>query len=372
MRLSLVLIFSGLAFFCHAQTFDLFVGTYTSTGSKGIYVYRFNTLTGNAYLVSNTDSITNPSYLTITRDGKYVYAVNETGGEAPGRVSAFRYNRQTGKLSFLNSQLTGGDDPCYVSVSKNNKHVVVANYSGGSVSAFRVKDDGMLTSYTQLIQDSGTSLNKTRQEKAHVHSAIFSPDERYLFTPDLGIDKVMIYVFNELREQPLTPANPSFTTSPGGSGPRHFIFSINKKFAYLAEELSGTVGVFSYNNGTLKLVQRLITHPKNYKGEIGTADIHFSPDGKFLYVSNRGDKNTITIFFADNVTGKLRLKGYQSTMGKTPRNFMIDPTGSYLLVANQNSDNIVIFKRNKQTGLLKPTGKELSIPKPVCLQMISQ
>lgn len=191
----------------------------------------------------------------------------------------------------------------------------------------------------------------------------------FLFTPDLGTDKVMIYSLNQAAEKVLIPAKPPFAASLPGSGPRHFTFHPNQKFAYLVEELTGTVAAYNYTNGTLKFLQRIITHPVSYKGDIGSADIHLSPDGNFLYVSNRGNENTLTIFSVNKITGKLSLKGYQSTLGKTPRNFMIDPTGNFLLVANQDTDNIVIFKRNILTGLLTPTGAEISIPKPVCLQM---
>ena len=371
MRLLLLFLLSTMTFSSKAQSFTLFIGTYTGSGSKGIYVYRFNAANGMATLVSNTDSVSNPSYLAISKNGKYVYTVNETGDDVPGRVSAFEYNKATGKLTFINSQLTGGDHPCYVSVDKNNKWIAVANYTGGNVSVFPIDNNGALKPYAQLIQHSGSSVNKERQEKPHVHAAVFSPDEHFLFTPDLGMDKIMIYEFNPSSQQPLTPANPSFAEADKGNGPRHFTFHPNEKFAYLIEELTGTVAAYKYNNGHLEFLQRITTHPDDYKGEIGSADIHVSPDGKFLYASNRGDENTITIFSIDSSRGKLNLKGYQTTMGKTPRNFIIDPTGNFLLVANQETDNIVIFKRDKQTGLLQPTGKQINTPKPVCLKMIN-
>jgi 6-phosphogluconolactonase len=355
--------------FTKAQTFTLLVGTYTGSGSKGIYVYRFNAANGTATLLNNTDSIVNPSYLAISKDQKYVYAVNETGN-GKGSASAFAFNKANGELGFLNSQLTDGDHPCYVSVDKNNKWVIVGNYSGGNLSVFPVEENGSLKPHAQLIQDIGSGVNKSRQEKAHVHSAVFSPDERFVFTPDLGLDRIMIYTFNPSSEEPLKPADPAFAESEKGHGPRHFTFHPNGKYAYLIEELSGTVTAFKYDNGKLNSFQNIPTHPKDYKGEIGSADIHISPDGKFLYASNRGDENTITIFSIDAATGELTLKGYQSTMGKTPRNFAIDPTGNYLLAANQDTDNIVIFKIDKQTGLLKATGKEINVPKPVCVKLI--
>ncbi|MEP6926575.1 MAG: lactonase family protein [Ginsengibacter sp.] len=358
------------SFFCSAQNLYLFTGTYTGSGSKGIYVYRFNILTGKATWVSNTDSVANPSYVIISNNGNFVYAVNETNGINPGKVSAFSFNKNKGTLKLLNSEFTGGDDPCHLSISKDSKWLLAANYTGGSVSVFPLNKNGSLNPYTQLKQDSGKSINKERQEKAHVHAAVFSPDEAYIFTPDLGTDKLMIYKFNSLSLQPLTASSPPYVKAIPGSGPRHFIFHPNKKFAYLINELSGSVTTYIYDKGKLAEVQQSITHPKGYKGIPGSAEIIISPDGKFLYASNRGDENTITIFSINSLTGKLKVKGYQSTLGKTPRNFIIDPTGTYLLVANQETDNIVIFKRDSKTGFLKETKEQIHVPKPVCLQMI--
>ncbi len=370
MHKSILLFFVLFSFSSMAQDFFLFTGTYTGTGSKGIYVYRFNTASGKATLLSNTDSVVNPSFLTVSPNAKNLYAVNETNGANPGRVSSFYFNSKNGKLDFINDEPTGGDDPCYVTLDSTGKWLMVANYSGGSVSVFPVNKNGSLKPRVQLIQDSGSSINKERQEKPHVHSTVFSPDQKFLFTPDLGMDKVMIYKFNPSSKKPLTPAKTPFEKTLEGEGPRHFTFHPNKKYAYLISELMGTVSVYNYNDGKLEKIQNIETHPHDFRGVIGSADIHISPDGTFLYASNRGDENTITIFSVDRITGKLKLKGFQPVLGKTPRNFIIDPTGNYLLVANQESDNITIFKRNKINGLLKKTGLEIKIPKPVCLQMI--
>jgi 6-phosphogluconolactonase len=370
MRLLTLLTFLLGSLCASAQSFYLFAGTYTGSGSKGIYVYNFNSQTGKAKWVSNTDSSTNPSYLTVAHNGDFVYAVNETNGANPGRVSAYAFNKNKGTLEFLNTVLSGGDDPCYISTSNDDKWAAVANYTSGSVAVFPVNKNGSIQPYSQLIKDSGSSINKDRQATAHVHEAVFSPDNAYLFTPDLGMDKVMIYKFNHLSKQPLKPSSPAFVKAAPGSGPRHFAIHPNKKYAYLIHELSGTVTTYSYNNGKLIQLQDLPAHPAGYSGTIGSAEIAISPDGKFLYASNRGDENTITIFSINSSTGKLKLDGYQSTLGKGPRNFIIDPTGNFLLAANQNTDNIVIFKRNKQTGLLIKNGEEIHVPKPVCLQML--
>lgn len=375
MRNLLTLSFIFCFNFSFCQTFYLFIGTYTDSGSKGIYVYKFDATSGKAVWVSNTDSVVNPSYLTVSNDHKNIYAVNETNHATPGAVSSFAFDQKAGTLKFINKQESGGDDPCYISITKNKKWVVVANYSGGSVAALPLNKDGSLKRYAQLIQDSGKSINADRQEGPHVHSAVFSPDEKFVFTPNLGTDKIMEYHFDANKTYPLSPAKPAYTSTIAGSGPRHFTFSPDHTHAYLMQEMSGTVNVYTYSenktqHGKLKLIQSIITHPQNYKGLPGSADIHVSPDGNYLYASNRGEENTITIFSINKTTGKLLLKGYSQCGGKTPRNFIIDPSGNYLLAANQNSNNIAIFKRNKLTGLLTPTNEEIKVPKPVCLQMI--
>ncbi len=370
MKLSILSLLLVLSLTATSQNFYLFIGTYTGKGSKGVYVYRFDATTGRAEWVSNTDSAANPSYLAISPTGKLVYDVNETGGDKPGTVSAYSFDRNSGRLDFINEQLTGGDHPCYVSISKGNNWLMVANYSGGSLSAFGVDNDGSLNPFTQLIKHSGSSVNKQRQERPHVHSVVFSPMQDYLFTADLGLDKVMVYKVKAEDSKPLEPANPPFFSVRPGNGPRHFTFHPNGKFAYLMNEMGGTVGVYKYNDGKLTFLQEIATHPARFKGKPGSADIHVSPDGKFLYASNRGSENNIAIFAVNQATGKLALKGFQSTKGKTPRNFMIDPTGNYLLAANQDTDNIVIFKRNKATGLLKETGDQIKVSMPVCLQML--
>lgn len=348
----------------------MFIGTYTGSGSKGIYVYSFDAASGETSLLSNTDSsVINPSYLAISPDLKYIFSVNETHGERPGSVSSFSFDKKKSALRFINSQVTDGADPCYVTFDKTGKWLIAASYSGGSVSIFPVNKNGSLNPHAQLIQDVGSSIMKGRQDKPHVHSVVLSPDQKYLFTPDLGLDKIMIYKFNPSSEKPLSPAQPPFEKVTGGFGPRHFVFHPNNKFAYLISEMAGTVSAYKYSGGKLTNIQDIKAHPEDFAGNIGSADIHVSPDGNFLYASNRGEENTITIFSIDKSTGKLKLEGYQPTLGKTPRNFIIDPTGNYLLVANQDSNNIVIFKRNKTTGLLEETGDQIQLPKPVCLKM---
>jgi 6-phosphogluconolactonase len=369
MRISITVVLLLTVFCSFAQNIQMYVGTYTGTVSKGIYVYRFDAATGKSEVINSTDSSSNPSFLTISNDHKFLYCVNETHGDNPGRASAYALDVTSGKLMLLNSQVTKGDDPCYISVSKNNKWVITANYSGGNVSVFPVDGAGKLQPVSQLIQDTGSSIHKN-QAKPHVHGAVISKDEKYVFTPDLGIDKIKIYKFKQDQPQPLVPANPSFVSTEPGTGPRHFTFHPNNKYAYLVEELKGSVSAYRYKKGHLKFFQRITTHADGFTGDAASADIHVSPDGRFLYASNRGEENDIAIYAIDK-KGRLSSIGHQSTGGKTPRNFAIDPTGNYLLVANQNTDNIIIFKRDKATGLLQKTGEEISVPKPVCIKFIS-
>ncbi len=372
MRLLLINFLVVLFFSGAAQKYYLFAGTYTVGKSKGIYVFEFNSQNGEVSYISNTDSASNPSFLAVSPNGKYLYAVNETGRDHPGQVSAYSFDKAKGKLSFINQQLSGGDDPCYVTTDQFGKWLIVGNYSGGNLSSFRLNDNGSIEPYSQLIQHKGNSSNKERQEKAHVHSTFFSPDYQYLLVPDLGMDKLMIYQFNQKNAQPIKPASIPFVASNAGSGPRHLTFHPNKNFVYLIEELTGTVKTFSYKNGLLVPLQTIATHPSSFKGQPGSADIHISPDGKYVYASNRGEENNLAIFSVDAVTGLLTSKGYQAINGAQPRNFMIDPSGKYLLVANQKTDNIVVFKRDVLTGLLEPTLQQINVPSPVCLQMLEK
>ena len=350
----------------------LLVGTYTSGKSEGIYVYQFDTKNADNNLISVAKT-SNPSYLAIAPNKKTVYAVNEnadtTGSVVGGAVTAFSFTATDGKLTALDKQLSGGTNPCYVAVDKTGKWVFAGNYSSGTLAVFPVKTNGSINAASQVIAHAGTGPNLDRQEGPHVHATVVSPDNKFLFVPNLGIDKVFIYQLNKATGK-LTPTAEKTANSEPGSGPRHFEFAPNGQYAYLMEELTGTVVVYKYNNGKLTKQQRLSALPKDFTGAIGSADIHVSPDGKFLYCSNRGDANSITIFSINQQNGKVAVVGYQSTLGKTPRNFNFDPTGNYLLVANQQSDNIVIFKIDKRTGLLTDTGKQILVPNPVCIKWI--
>lgn len=350
----------------------MIVGTYTSGKSEGIYVYNFNSKKGTFTYVSTAKNVSNPSYLTVSPDEKFVYAVNENHakGKFGGSVTSFSFNKKEGTLTQLNQEPSEGNDPCYISIDKTGKWVVVANYSSGTASVLPVKKDGSLDSAVSFIQHEGSSVNSERQEGPHAHCAVLSKDNNYAFICDLGMDKVMIYSFNN-KNGKLTPAPTPYVETEPGAGPRHFDFHPNNKFAYLVEELTGSISVYAYKgNGQLALIQNIPALPPDYTGSVGSADIHVSPDGKFLYASNRGESNTIGIFKINQQSGELNLVGHQSTLGKTPRNFNFDPSGDFLLVANQNSDDIIIFKRDKQTGLLSDTGQKIQVGNPVCIKWI--
>ena len=366
-----LLIFNSITASAQNENY-LLIGTYTSGSSKGIYVYKFNSATGDNHFVSSVKT-SNPSFLAISPNKKTVYAVNENadtiGSVVGGSVTAFSFNAVDGKLTPMDTHPSGGTNPCYVSVDKTGKWVFAGNYSSGTLSVFPVITNGNIGASSQVIAQTGTGPNKERQEGPHVHATVVSPDNNYLFVPNLGNDKVTIYSISKTSGK-LTPAPEQFVSTEPGSGPRHFDFAPNKKYAYLMEELSGNVIAYSYNNGKLNQIQSISSLQKNFTGAVGCADIHVSKDGKFLYCSNRGDANLITIFSIDQKNGQLAVAAYQSTLGKTPRNFNFDPSGNYLLAANQNSDDIVIFKIDRKTGLLTDTGKRISVPNPVCIKWI--
>ena len=347
-----------------AQEKYLLVGTYTGKKSEGIYVYKFNTSTGEMKKVSSVKT-ENPSYLAVSNDKKFVYSVNENGNDK-GAVSAFSFDESTGKLSFINTQLTNGDHPCYISLDKSGKWVVAGNYSGGNFSVFPVSDDGSLGAAAQVIEHSGSSANKQRQEKPHVHSVVFTPDGKYLSVTDLGTDKIYMYPFDASAEKPVAEKAIEVATAPG-SGPRHIIFHPSLPYAYTIEELSGNVSAYKMENDSLTHIQSISSHPKDYKGDIGSAAIKISGDGQTLYASNRGGSNTLAAFAIDQQSGRLKLNGIKDSGGKAPRDFTIDPTDKYILSANGGSDNVTIFKRNAKTGVPEGAGNQVSIGQPVCL-----
>jgi 6-phosphogluconolactonase len=360
----IIIILFSITIALHAQKnkFNLIVGTYTnSCESKGIYVYEFDTTTADFNLKNATENIINPSYLTISNDNQYVYAVSENGINS--LVSSFKFNSSIGKLALINSQNAKGADPCYI--INDDKNVIVANYSGGNIAVFGKNSNGSITQAKQVVQHYGKGINTKRQEAPHVHMVCFSPDKKYILSNDLGNDKVYSYQYNEKSTTEVLKIKDSVLVK-SGSGPRHLTFGKDGEYVYLLQELDGTLTVFSYKKGILSKVEQTSIIAKDFKGDISAADIHISPDGKFLYASNRGTANNITIFKILK-NGKLELKDQTSSLGKGPRNFAIDPTGNFLLVAHHYSDEIIIFKRDQETGAITDTGKKINLCAPVCL-----
>ncbi|SDW37439.1 lactonase family protein [Flavobacterium degerlachei] len=342
--------------------FNLLIGTYTQgCESKGIYVYEFDSKTGDFNFKNASENVVNPSYLTVSKDNKFVYSVNEFGAQS--KVSSFGYDSASGKLDFLNSQDSKGADPCYI--INDDKNVIVANYSGGNISVFGKNSDGSIAEAKQVIQHYGKGPNTKRQEGPHVHMVHFSPDKKFVLSNDLGNDKVYSYEYDANSTNKTLKVKDSISVG-AGSGPRHLTFSKDGKYVYLLQELNGALTTFCYSEGKLKKMGETSILAKDFKGAFSSADIHISPDGKFLYASNRGEANDITIFKIAK-KGKLELQGQTSTLGKGPRNFAIDPTGNFLLVAHQYTNNIMIFKRDQSTGALTDTGKRIDLCSPVCL-----
>ncbi len=353
---------------CASQDYNLLVGTYDSPKSDGIYVFRFSCQTGTAAPVSRI-ATSNPSFLAVSPDERYVYAVaeNAPSGGKGGEVVAYRFNKYNGSLSFINRELSGGDHPCHVETDHTGRWVFVSNYSSGTLSVYHVNREGSLGS-PFTVRHSGAGPNPQRQKGPHVHGARVSPDNRQLLVTDLGTDRIMLYDLDTVAGK-LSPSEQAFAPATPGSGPRLLTFHPRERVVYVIEELTGTVAVYKYRNKRLKQVQRVSTVSLPTDESPGSADIHVSPDGKFLYASNRGNFNNIAIFRVMR-NGKLQLAGEQPVLGKTPRNFSLDPTGRFLLCANQNSDEIVVFGRDTQTGMLQDTGNRISVGKPVCLKWI--
>ncbi len=352
---------------------DYFVyfGTYTNNAkSKGIYRAKLTVATGQLSAAELAAECSDPSFLALHPSGRFLYAIDERADpvKTPGRgVSAYALEPTTGALTLLNQQGVGGPGPCHLSVDADGKCVLVANYGGGSVASLPLGADGKLGAVKSFIQHTGSSVNAARQKEPHAHGIVVSPDNRYAFVPDLGIDKVMAYRLDAAKAT-LTAAEPAFVALPPGSGPRHLAFHPGGKFAYVINELTCTMSVFRYDagRGTLTDVQSISTLPPGETVQRGqsTAEVIAHPSGKFLYGSNRGH-NSIVVYAVDAASGKLSYVENQSTQGKTPRHFAVDPTGTWLLAENQGSDTVVVFRIDPQSGKLTATGQSLAVSAPV-------
>ncbi len=355
------------------QKYWAYVGTYTQRGSKGIYRFAFDPATGRLAGGELAAEAVNPSFLAITPDRKFLYAVAEVGdfhGGKTGAVAAFAVDARTGALAPLNQESSGGAGPCHLVVDRAGRHVLVANYGDGSAAVLPIGPDGRLGPPSSVVHHRGSGPNPGRQEGPHAHSINLDAANRFAVVADLGLDKVMVYRFDAERGT-LTPNDPPAAAVAPGAGPRHFAFHPNGRAAYVINELNSTVTAFRYDaaRGVLTPVQTVSTLPPGFRGENFPAEVQVHPSGRFLYGSNRG-RNSIAVFAIDPASGRLTPAGDQASGIKNPRNFAIDPTGKYLLVANQDSDSVVTFGIDSATGKLRPTGHAMKVPMPVCIKLM--
>lgn len=354
----------------------VYVGTYTHGGnnpaeaSRGIYRYGLDMATGELTYQAVTEGILNPSFLALSPSQDRLCAVSETPG-SDGFLCAYRVDAQTGDLIFLNRESTQGESPAYVAVTPDGRCALVSNYSSGKAAlVFPIKGDGSLEAASSSVEHEGSGPNEARQEAAHPHAIVPDPSGRYAYVPDLGMDKVMIYRLDTANGW-LTPTDPPGLSVKPGAGPRHLAFHPNGRFTYLICELDSTVVGLAFNceTGGLDALQTVSTLPEGYTGENTAAEICVSPDGRFVYGSNRGH-DSIVIYTVDAESGQLSFVAHQATQGKQPRYFGIDPTGMYLLAANQGSDTVVTFRIDRETGRLAETGYMTTVPMPVCIAFL--
>ena len=342
----------------------LLVGSYSNGTTPGISVYNFDIQSGDYTYISDIKQIENPSYLVVSHDEKMIYSVNET---KEGAVSAFGFDKNKGVLNLVNSQPVNGADPCYINTNKNKNFIVTANYSSGNISVFPLDADGSIKPMSMNI-----NMNIPDSPASHMHTVVFSPDETILFATDLGKDNIYsLEVKPDATETFLVSVPDNSTTLELGSGPRHLVFHPNGKYLYCINELSGKVAVFEYKDGKPDAIQYIISDTTQTSRRKGSADIHLTSNGKFLYSSNRLRADGIAIFSVNQENGQLTSVGYQST-GIHPRNFIITPNDKFLLCANRDTNNIQIFEIDSITGLLNYTGKEINLNQPVCLKWINK
>ncbi|MFO0952207.1 MAG: lactonase family protein [Isosphaeraceae bacterium] len=350
----------------------VYVGTYTGTGSEGIYSFNLDLVTGEPAGLAVAAKATSPSFLALDPTNKYLFAVSEVeavGGKRGGGVAGFAVGSD-GSLTPINAQSSVGAGPCHLTVDKTGKAVLVANYGGGSTAVLPIGDGGKLGPASAFVQHTGSSVNPQRQKEPHAHSVNLDPGNKFAFVADLGLDKMLVYKLDPANARISPNSPPSASTKPG-AGPRHFTFHPNGKFAYTINELNSTVTCWSYDDatGTLTQTEAVSTLPQGFKGTNYPADIHVHPNGKFLYGSNRGH-DSIAVFSIDPESGKLTPTSHQGKGIKNPRNFGIDPTGNLALVANQDANTVLVFKVDKATGALTPTEHVVKVAKPVCVVFV--
>jgi len=341
--------------------YSFLLGAYTDSEDQGIGLLTFYPETNVLQTQILAAGIASPSFVISNRAQTLVFAVEEIGGENGGKVKSFKFDRQNNTLELVDTKDTFGDHPCYLSLDAKEEILVVGNYSGGNFSAYKIKD-GLLT-HVQTYQHEGQSIDPARQEKAHVHSTVFHPNGKQLLVGDLGTDKIHLYDFNPTYTVPFNNSNPGYLEVAAGSGPRHLTVHPSGSPVYLIHEMTAELGVYRFESGKMSQIQVLPLTGEDFVGNVGASEVRISPDAKFVYASNRGDANEITVFEIGK-TGELTFVERVKTGGENPRNFVITSDGKFLLAANQGSDSIIVFERNLNTGKLKKTGAETKFYKP--------
>jgi 6-phosphogluconolactonase len=348
---------------------------------KGIAVLGFNEATGELTKLPEETSADNPNYLAVHESNCCIYTVSDALGRKDGTVSAYHLDPASGELSYINSQGTLGTVPAFTSLDRTGKFLLVANYSidtkphgtspDQAIAVMPIRSDGGLEAPVASRAHVGRGLDTQRQERSHAHCIMATPDNRHVVVADLGIDKLMIYQFDSNTGE-LTPGEVPYGNLPPGSGPRHFVFHPCAPFVYVINELQSTIVALSFNQSrsSFELLQVAPTLPRDYHEVNHCADLQITPDGRFLYGSNRGH-DSISIHAVDQPTGRLALVGHQKTLGETPRNLAIDPSGQHLVVANQKSDTLVVFRIDNRTGRLVDIRKQAKIGTPMCVKFAS-
>lgn len=352
----------------------IYIGTYTSGKSHGLYVGNLDLATGSLTVTSTTVQLEHPSYLAVDPQRFRLYVLSEVsqfGEQHGGAVSAFALDPNTGTPTLLNSCSSGGEGPCHLSIDPAGRFILVANYGGGSVALLPLLEDGSLAQTVTVVSHEGSSVNTMRQNSPHVHFITMDPAGRYALAVDLGTDAIEVYEIDVVRGR-LMSRPLSRTAVKAGVGPRHLAFHPTGRYAYVINELDSTLTAWQYDTaqGRLSEIQTLSTLPVGFTGPNYPADVHVHPSGSFVYGSNRGH-DSIALFTINAETGTMSLRNIVPSGGRTPRGFAIDPTGAYLVVAHQDTDTITTFRIDPATGDLTPSGCTVRVPSPTCVKMLS-
>lgn len=349
----------------------VFVSSFAAGDQGAIQAYQLDQQAGTLKLVQQTSGVENPFFLALSPDRKFLYSIHakQFGGKENEQIAAYEIMGRSGQLKFLNRESALGTAACYLHVDATGKTVLVANYSTGSIASLPLQADGSLKAAATFVQHAGASVNPTRQKEPHAHCIVASPDNRFVFAADLGLDQILSYRLDATTSK-LTPNQPPFAKSPAGAGPRHLTFHPNGKLVYVINELANSVSVFDYNAeaGTLAEKQTISTLPSDFKGTSYCADLKITSNGRFLYGTNRGHDSIAAYSIGED--GRLKLIEIEASLGKGPQNLAITSNGELLLCANMPGKNVAIFRIDAQTGDLKSVGQPTSIPSPSCIMLL--